>query len=128
MTKDDAYCQLIHRRIRNRIIEYFGVIAEFESRPGAMSLDGLVNEWEMYVGRPFTPSEYPAPAFTEREVNALQRVDSAWEAFCEATPAHIADKKLALQLPSWSSLVSEANFALSIFGERGKLSEEDLVS
>lgn len=127
MTEEETYRLLVQQRIRNRIIEYFGIVVEFESDPGAMSFNGLVNQWEMYVDHPFTSSEYPAPAFTDKEVSALQRVDAAWEAFCEATPAHISHERSTFQLPSWSALVSEAKSALLVFGERGKLPEEVLV-
>lgn len=128
MSEEGNYRQLVEQRIRNRIIEYFEIVVEFDSDPGAMSLNGLVNQWEMYVDHPFTPSEYPPPAFTDREVDVIRRVDVAWEEFCNTTPSRISDEGQAFMLPSWSAFVAEANAALAVFAERGKLSEESLVS
>ena len=117
--------ELVEQRIRNRIYEYVGSVAEYPANRGVWDLNELVNEWENYVSDPFEPKYFKAPAFTSGEVAAISEIHAAWVEFAKATPPTIKDEVQAMQTPQWPLLVETCRRASSTFSLRGKLPEEE---
>jgi len=124
MKMEQVTPRIVEQRVRNKIMEYLLVVSEFESDPGVLDLNDLVNDWEFNVGGPVEPRQFPSPTYTNQEVVALQAVDVAWNRFCNATPETIRDEEIAFASPEWAQFRAEAHSALSVFLKRGKLSED----
>ena len=125
--KPDDSPMLIMQRIRNRIYEYVGSVAEYPRNRGVWDLNKLVNEWEMYVDEPLERGAYPAPAFSPPEVEAVAEVHAAWLEFSDAMPQSIADEAQAMETTQWRKLVEACGSAALVFAARGKLPEEELL-
>jgi hypothetical protein len=119
---------LVDQRIRNRLCEYVEWVCESEVQAPELGLDELLTQWEDFICRPIDGENFPSPAYTGEEIEALRRLDATWERLCDATPASIADERAALALPEWGEFVSTARSALDVFQIRGRLSEDVVVS
>ena len=116
--------RLIEQRIRNRLFEYVEWVVEAEHAPPGLGLNELLNQWEDFVRRPVEVETFPAPVFTEPEVEALKTLDSAWNRFCNATPATVLDERAAMSAPEWRDFVGAAKATAQVFALRGRLSED----
>jgi hypothetical protein len=121
---EQASAQIVAQRIRNRIIEYFSIVAEFPANRGALSLSSLINNWEMCVSRPLSLEDFSSRVFVPSEVDSVFAVDAAWESFADATPTLIRDESLALAQHEWRTLVNQCVLALAVFDTRGRLPED----
>lgn len=116
--------RLVEQRIRNRLLEYAEWVVEAERLPPDLGLNELLNQWEDFVCRPVEVETFPAPVFTEPEVEALRALDTTWERVCSATPATIVDERAAMATPEWRGFVAAAKATAVVFGVRGRLSED----
>lgn len=116
--------QLVHQRIRNRIIETLEIIVESEVSVPAYGFDELVNDWDDYVRIEMPDDEFPTPVYTATEIALMRDVTRAVDALSKATPQSIPNDDATLALPEWGQLVATAQNALGEMLKRGKLSEE----
>ena len=111
---------LLLQRIRNGIIRYLEAAADPQVHT-FVSSDALLNMWEDWVQEPL--AQYAAPAFTEPENEALQRVHAAWLQLAEQTRDTTAyDNLYAAQ--AWPEFVESCRDAYARFMQRGTLSED----
>lgn len=123
---EDPSDQIIMQRIRNRLIEYLDMVITFEADP-VFDFDSLINMWEDWVSRPIADGYFTNPAFTTEEVEALRSVDSAWDAFCEATPKSMAGLEPWIHLPQWRAFVESSQGAFQVFSIRGRHPEDQEI-
>jgi hypothetical protein len=116
--------RLVEQRIRNRLFEYVEWVVESERVPPDLGMNELLNQWEDFVRRPVEAETFPAPVFTEPEVEALKTLDSAWERICSATPETVLDERAAMSTPAWRDFAAAAKATALVFGARGRLSED----
>jgi hypothetical protein len=117
--------QVLEQRIHNRLFEYVEWVRDYErqSEP-RLGIDELLNQWEDFLTRPICEANYPAPAFTADEIEALKRLDNGWELLCSATPKHIANDSTVFKMSEWAAFVACAADAAKVFQMRGKLPED----
>ena len=118
---------LVEQRIRNRIYEHVEAVAGYNSNESGWDLKDAVNDWDMWVPEPFTKTAFPAPAFSQPEVEAIADVHDALKAFVRATPQTFCDERAALSTPEWDALVKVCKRAADTFSARGKLPEDRIV-
>src|SRR4051812_41255600 len=118
MSTETPFARVVDQRIRNRLIEYLEFVSDSEYKPPQLGFDELLNQWEDWVSRPITENLFPAPVYTEDEVEMLRHVDLAWEAFCDATPRSIKDEAAAIRLHEWAVFVRVARQTLNTFSRR----------
>lgn len=114
--------QLLHQRIRNRIIETLEWMIECETNP--LGMNELVNTWEDWVPAPIPAGYFPAPVFSEQEKVLLMRTSVAMQAFCDATPNGVPNTPETLQLSQWRAVTAAARQALQALMERGRMPED----
>jgi hypothetical protein len=111
---------LLMQRIRNGVIRYLEAASDPQVHT-FLSSDALLNMWEDWIQEPL--AQYAAPAFTEAESKALQRVHAAWLQLAEQTPdATTYDDLYAAQ--AWPEFVESCRDAYARFMQRGRLSED----
>jgi hypothetical protein len=115
---------LVHQRIRNRLMEYIEWVCESRVRRPALGLNEMLNQWEDFISRPIDSAGFPARVYSMAEIDALGRIDVAWERLCSATPTNIADETAAISTPQWVDFVVSAHRAKDVFALRGQLSED----
>lgn len=118
--------RIIQQRERNRVIEMLEWLIECEHTPPDLGMNELINSWSDYVPSSVEPKYVLAEVFTDAEQKSILRVNTAVDAFCDATPQSITDEHAALRLPEWTTVVVLSRSALSLLMERGKMPEEEL--
>jgi len=131
MSDQELSQQLLHQRIRNRIIEYLELAAsadeqrEYERRaPMAHVPNEMINQWEDWVNGDDL-DWYGPPIFSDDERHALRSFNSVWLAVADETPDPMPSSiELLLGTPVWARLMAEAQAALMVFEKRGRFDEE----
>lgn len=121
--------QLVEQRVRNRVIEWLELVADYEASPPSFDLNEVLNQWEDW--NPHSPpnlESFRSPVYTSSEAVLLVRVGHAWQEFCNETPKVITQESSELARPQWIQLVSAATSALSELRRRGKLPEDHAIS
>ncbi|MDP3230078.1 MAG: hypothetical protein Q8N13_19185 [Acidovorax sp.] len=113
--------QLVDQRIRNRLIEYLEVLANYENDPPPWNLNETINQWEDWVHSPATKEQFSSPIYTKFESELLVEVDCAWSVFANATLSTIQNDDI--QRPEWAAFIVSARRALGCLMHRGRLSE-----
>jgi len=113
--------KLFQQRIRNRIIEYFDVSFEEITKWGT---DEIINMWEDIVPNGWDEGFFCEPVFSQKEQTHIKRFCLIWERAAEATSENIFNINTLKGSLDWSEFVHEAQTALKLFEERGKLPEE----
>lgn len=123
--------RIVEQRVRNRLIEYFELAssnaaqAEYAAAapPYVHAPYEVIEQWEDWVPHldlVLTDSQ----VYTPEEKEAVRRFQSIWE----ATAAAIADAYPSLEavqaMPEWEVMRREAESALTLFAERGRLPED----
>jgi hypothetical protein len=122
--REQVSAQIVNQRLRNGLMEYFSIVVEFPIDPGALSLNSLINNWEMWVNRPLSLKDFASPVFVQSEIDSIFAVDAAWEAFVNSTPKIIKNESQSLAQREWDAFASECVRALGVFEIRGHLPED----
>ncbi len=131
MSDQELSQQLLHQRIRNRIIDYLELTAsadeqrDYERRvPIAHVPNEMINQWEDRVSSDDLDL-YGPPVFSDDERHALSRFNSVWLEVADETPDPMPSSiELLLGTPAWARLMAEAQAALTVFEKRGRFDEE----
>lgn len=119
--------QVILQRVRNRIMEYFELVAD-PNCLAMLSAASVINMWEDWRSEPVSPLTYPDPVFNVHERDVMIGFDHAWELAADSTPDPMPEVHALRSLPAWQQLIDSAKAALSVFEVRGRLSEEEEAS
>lgn len=121
MSESVSSSELIQQRVRQRIVEWLEMVAEYPSDPPPWDLNETVNQWYDWSPDHPTKDSYPAPIYSEREAQALLSVGTAVEVFCQAMPATMRDDSQEMARPEWIELVGSIRQALQAFARREAL-------
>jgi hypothetical protein len=117
--------RIVEQRLRNRLMELLDAIAT----EAADSPYDAINDWEFLGGSLDSrrPQELAAPVYTKEEIEAVGQVHQAWRRLERDIPADV--NWLSFEpfesRSSWRALAAAAGDALTVFRERGRLSEEE---
>lgn len=125
MSTQSVSSQTIDQRVRNRVIEYLEMLANYENDPPPWDINETVNQWEDWIVSPATRDQFPGPVYSELEALQLVEVDTAWTAFADAPPSSIQSDQLAKRCPEWVAFITAAKRALECLNLRGRLPEDD---
>lgn len=126
--------QLVHQRIRNRLIEYFELLSseadllDYEASVPINLFAEIINQWEDWLAEPGQmpkADSYPIGVYSKEEVVEILRFHMIWDAVSGSTPDTIDGIADFFAKPEWPLLQSAAASALVVFAKRGKLSENE---
>tara|TARA_R110002072_G_scaffold302990_1_gene490777 strand:+ start:454 stop:864 length:411 start_codon:yes stop_codon:yes gene_type:complete len=127
---DPASYQVVQRRVRNRLIEYFEMAASFDEQskyqleaPQVHVPHEVINQYEDWVPSPSRLDEWGPPVFSMGELDALREFARVFDDTCDRTPHPLPPLDQVQRLPAWESLRQGARDALRVFLRRGKLEE-----
>jgi hypothetical protein len=87
----------------------------------------VINQWDDFVDSDRLEWCVP-PVFSCEEVEAMKRFHGTWQSVADAT-SRLGDPLEEIQkLAEWERLRDAAAAALSVFGKRGKLPEEQEIA
>ncbi len=121
--------QLLHQRIRNRIIEYWEWVSSYEAQRdyqarapvGVFIPSEAINQWEDHV-QPDWREYLGAPVFSKAECGALAFYEGAWKYVSDAMPDDPLEELIGTKV--WEQLREAAERARQVFAERGKMPED----
>jgi hypothetical protein len=127
--------RIILQRLRNRVIEELETAASYEEQrryqkavpsvnvPAEM-ICGWFNDhvWEGWQ-KAYTP-----PVFTPEEIDAIAGFDKVFRAVKAKLPSHTPSLSELVGAESWDRLRLAAQEALTVFQQRGKLSEDEEIT
>ena len=129
--------QLVHQRIRNRLIEYFELLSseaallDYEASVPINLFAEIIDQWEDWLAEPGEMPKahaYPIGVYSKEEVVEVLRFHMIWDAVSGSTPDPIDRIADFFAMPEWPLLQSAAASALAVFGKRGKLPENELAN
>ncbi|WP_444901374.1 hypothetical protein ACJJIG_17665 [Microbulbifer sp. SSSA007] len=103
--------KVILQRIRNRIIEVLELFSDEKVYDMAIS---NLEFWADWVGS-HSISNFGPPVFSPEEVEEIRKIDAAWE--------HV-DLNSGIRSEQWAALSQSSRRALTVFMQRGKMSEK----
>jgi hypothetical protein len=123
--------QLVHQRIRNRIIEYLEIAASTEEQrdyerrvPIAQVPNEMINMWEDVVHAD-NWDWYSRPVFSIEESEAIRAFHDVWLAVADETPEPMPHTiELLIGTPAWNRLMVAARDTLQVLSLRGRFDEE----
>ena len=101
------------------------LIVECELTAPKCGLNELINLWDDWMLESPLIEKFPAPVFTQHEVELIRDVRDGMNTFCEGTPPSIEDDQTAIQLPQWKEVVALAKVCLCEMLKRGYMSEDE---
>lgn len=123
--------RVVSQRIRNRIIEYFDLVAsyeaqvEYEQRVPFVNIPyEVINQWEDSVPPlPNAPVDH-LDVFSAEELREIDLFRSVWDAAADAIGKDFPSLAFVQSLPEWNRLRERAMTAGSVFQKRGLLPED----
>lgn len=123
--------ETVHRRVRNRIIEYLELASSLEDQleyQRGAPIDvptEVINQWQDWVCDDPDDHAWSPGVFTLAERQAMREYHRVWNQVCDDTPDPLPPLAELQQTAPWNRLREAAERCLTIFLERGKLSEVD---
>jgi hypothetical protein len=122
---------VVLQRIRNRIIESLELASSFEAQrqyqvsvPYISVPTEVIEQWFDCVNNEEPLKSCPEPVFSSEERQAVSRFHSKIKEVCRNTPQFLPPLEELLTYPCWAELRVLAEESLTVFGRRGRLSEE----
>ena len=121
--------RVVEQRVRNRIIEYLALVADYEAQRRydeariANVPNELINQWEDW-SPPDGRITSDSGVYSEAEVSALSTFEAEWEWVVANTPDPLPTLQTLHELPEWERLRQAAEHALRTLSERGPLPED----
>lgn len=113
---------LLKQRIRNRLIEYFGIASSYDdiAKFGAYETIEMLEDWISSSDLTY----FSEPVFSSEEQAELKNFYAAWETASDETKEDVFDSEILRKKHCWVSFREAAMSAQSIFLKRGHFSEE----
>jgi hypothetical protein len=122
--------RVVQQRIRNRVIDYLQLASSFEEQreyaataPVNIPYE-VINQWEDWVSEDPRTAEEHSDVYSGEEIEALGRVHTVWEAAAAQLPDDYPSILEAQALPAWEALRVEAENALAVFMQHGRMPED----
>jgi len=123
--------RIVSQRIRNRIIEYFDLVASYEAQvvyekrvPFVNVPYEVINQWEDWVPPPPRTPVDDLSVFSPGELREIDLFRPVWDAAADAIGKDFPTVAFVQSLPEWDRLRERAMSAALVFRERGVLPEE----
>ena len=123
--------RIVSQRIRNRIIEYFDLVASYEAQleyekrvPFVNVPYEVINQWEDSVPPPPRIPVDDLSVFSPEELREIDLFRPIWDAAADAIGKDFPTVTFVQSLPEWDRLRERAVSAASVFRERGLLPED----
>jgi hypothetical protein len=115
--------QIVHARIRNRLIEVLGWIVDSRANVPDCGFDELINLWTDWA--PLHDQDMPREIYTSAEISGVRSVREAIERFCLATLSSVPNTIETTRLAEWVMVTEVARRSLEEMSKRGTLAEEE---
>jgi hypothetical protein len=124
--------EVIERRARNRLIEYFDHLGSFDPERVHESADPsseiityeIVSPWLDWVPEDPMSSAEPSDIYSADEVQALRDYRSAWAITVQALSVGLPSSTEVHAMPEWEQLTAAAASAARVLARRGKVPED----
>ena len=123
--------QLVLQRIRNRLIEYFELVASIgeqrayqDSAPHVSVSNEVFNQFGDWV-TPTWRNDLQPPVFSELELSTLEEYANLLARVAVDLPQTVPELSVVLELECWHELERGASVALEVFKVRGKFAENE---
>lgn len=122
--------RVVAQRVRNRLIEYFELLASpgaqdrYEAAAPVPSLPNeIMNQWEDWSPGVLRSSAGPE-VYSDDEAIELAHFGAAWERAASAMTEDSPSLAEVRDLAAWRGLCAAGAHALEVFGRRGRLPED----